>query len=407
MRSLLRRPVLAALALCACVGLVSVPASAGPGDRLQQIHRRQAELRDKYRAADSAVAALSERIEEVDARRDLLKSKVAGLDEKLSELDVRISVYKGRLEAAQREMALLTERIQVVLERLQKRRELLVTRAVAAYEAGPTAYVDGLLSSDSFADLVDRFQYYQSAMHADTVLIDQIGALRSSLEAQRSEVERKQEQIAAAKQALDGTRARVASTRAQKAEALREQQAALSEKQALLRQARAKKERYQQVLDRLDRQSEHIQEILQQQSSAGSAAPGPGDLGGGRLMWPCSGPLTSLFGWRVDPVLGGRRLHAGIDLGCAYGSPVYAADSGTVVFVGQITGYGNVVMVDHGGGMATTYNHLSSFSVSVGEHVGRGDQVASVGSTGYSTGPHLHFEVRINGAPTDPLPYLQ
>jgi murein DD-endopeptidase MepM/ murein hydrolase activator NlpD len=117
--------------------------------------------------------------------------------------------------------------------------------------------------------------------------------------------------------------------------------------------------------------------------------------------------VTSPFGYRTHPIFGDTRLHTGIDIGAPYGAPVYAADNGTVTYVGAMSGYGNVVVVDHGGGLSTTYNHLSAFFVGTGQSVGRGQQVGSVGCTGYCTGPHLHFEVRINGTPVDPMPYLQ
>ena len=100
-------------------------------------------------------------------------------------------------------------------------------------------------------------------------------------------------------------------------------------------------------------------------------------------------------------------MHTGIDIGASYGAPVISADAGTVAYVGAMSGYGNVVVIDHGGGLATTYNHLSAFGVSSGQTVGRGVYIANVGCTGYCTGPHLHFEVRINGSPVDPMPYLQ
>jgi murein DD-endopeptidase MepM/ murein hydrolase activator NlpD len=122
--------------------------------------------------------------------------------------------------------------------------------------------------------------------------------------------------------------------------------------------------------------------------------------GSGALIWPVNAPITSPFGMRWG------RMHEGIDLGAAYGTPIAAAASGTVIYAGWMEGYGNLTVIDHGGGLSTAYGHQSHIAVSIGEQVAQGQIIGNVGSTGHSTGPHLHFEVRVNGAPVDPLGYL-
>ena len=136
----------------------------------------------------------------------------------------------------------------------------------------------------------------------------------------------------------------------------------------------------------------------------GPPAPAPVAAGTG-LLWPTAGPQTSGFGYRVDPVTGARSLHAGIDIGAPIGQSIVAAEAGTVVFAGEETGYGNYTCIDHGGGFATCYAHQSAILVTVGQPVARGEVIGRVGSTGYSTGPHLHFETRVNGTPVDPDGY--
>ncbi|MDQ3646794.1 MAG: M23 family metallopeptidase, partial [Actinomycetota bacterium] len=157
------------------------------------------------------------------------------------------------------------------------------------------------------------------------------------------------------------------------------------------------------------RESDQIAAILAARVAA-AAADTPASVapvGGGQLLWPAAGPLTSGYGYRTHPIFGDERLHTGIDIGASYGAQVIAADAGAVVFAGAMSGYGNAIVIDHGGGLATTYNHLSAFSVGSGQEVGRGAPIGAVGCSGYCTGPHLHFEVRIDGSPVDPMPYLQ
>ena len=282
------------------------------------------------------------------------------------------------------------------------RTDVFTDRAVEAYKAGPSAPLDGLLSAGSFSEFVDRYEYYESALDADTEILDEIEALRSATNQRRVEVEAEEERIAAAKLELENNRSEVASARAVKQDALDTQNALIAEKQSLLQGVASRKDRLARLDAQLARDSVRIESLL-----AGGSSSFAGPVGGGQLSWPANGPVTSGFGYRTHPIFGDSRLHTGIDIGASYGSPVWAADDGTVTFAGTMSGYGNVIIVDHGRGLATTYNHLSAFSVSGGAHVSRGRQIGNVGCTGYCTGPHLHFEVRINGSPVDPMPYLE
>jgi murein DD-endopeptidase MepM/ murein hydrolase activator NlpD len=124
------------------------------------------------------------------------------------------------------------------------------------------------------------------------------------------------------------------------------------------------------------------------------------------MIWPVNGTVTSGYGYRIHPILGKRILHTGIDIAAASGTSIWAADGGTVIYATWVSGYGNTVAIDHGGGISTLYAHQSSMAVSYGQKVKKGQVVGYVGSTGYSTGPHLHFEVRVNGTPVDPMGYL-
>ena len=153
----------------------------------------------------------------------------------------------------------------------------------------------------------------------------------------------------------------------------------------------------------LSKDSETVTALIQQKVAANS---GVMLRGTGQMVHPCAAIITSSFGWRLHPILGYEKFHSGIDFGADYGALIAAADRGTVIFAGWYGGYGNAVIVDHGGGITTLYGHTSDLYVSEGQSVQRGQAIAAVGSTGFSTGPHLHFEVRRDGAPIDPMAFL-
>lgn len=397
-----RSPV--SLALVALSTLLAVaaafPAAADPYEELQENQQRQAQLEAKIGRLNADADRLSVRVSNADASVADAQAKVEFLDGKLARLNERLDEVRADLEAAQKRMALLTAELQDILRRLDSRMDAYTDRAVATYKAGPEAYLDGLLSSQSFSDLIDRYEYVASALTTDSALVEEIDALRAATERRRTLVEEKQEEIALAKAALEDDRAEIATVRAVRAEILARRRAYLQEKRSLLADVQSTKAKAQQVLRQLEADSARIRSLLSGASS------GVAVRGGGQLVWPASGPVTSGYGYRTHPIFGDRRLHTGIDIAAPYGAPVVAADSGVVSYAGVMSGYGNVVVVDHGGGLATVYAHLSSFSVGSGQSVGRGSTIAAVGCTGYCTGTHLHFEVRINGSTVDPMPYL-
>ena len=390
------------LALLGLLATFAVPAAAGPEDRLEVIEDRQDKAEEKLDESRELQGDLEHEISELDEIRDAIEARVDSLDANLAALDSEISDVRDELIEAQRELTSLTEELDQIARRLKRRTELLEARAVEAYKAGPAATIDTLLAAETFSDLVDRYEYYQTTLDADAALVEEIESLQADTRLARDEVEEKQEEIAATKLALEEDRAEVATVREERAGALAEKEDVLSAKGTLLAGAEEQEAQLEDLIAQLEADSQRIQNLL-----AGTASPGaPNPAGGGDLLWPTNGPLTSPFGYRTHPIFGYTRLHSGIDIGAAYGQAVWAADDGRVTYVGAMSGYGNVVVLDHGGGLATTYNHLSSYSVSTGQSVARGQTIAAVGCTGWCTGPHLHFEVRINGSPVDPMPYL-
>lgn len=397
----LRRTVVAAALGALALSGVALPAR---GQSLEEIERRQAAVRERAARLEAQGDDLSVKVAYLDGLRAEAERRVDELDAELGALDRRIEQKQRELTKAQKRMAVLTIELQKILSELTARTDVFVARAIAAYKAGPTAYVEGVLSSESFNDLVDRYEYYSAALDSDSTLIEEIGALRDGVEGRRTEVEERQEQIYEAKVSLQRDRAAVKVKRDERAAVLAEREAIADEKASLLAQVRGKQHRWERIEAQLRKDAAEQRAII---AAAGSSSSGPLPTGGGQLLWPAAGPVTSGFGYRTHPIFGDTRFHSGIDIGAPYGAPVIASDAGTVIFAGVMSGYGNAIVVDHGGGLATSYNHLSSFLVVDGQAVSRGVQIGAVGCTGYCTGPHLHFEVRANGDPVDPMPYLQ
>ena len=374
------------------VGLIgtALPAAADPGDQLDDIRRRQERVEGQINELDARSDELLDRIGILDKKRERVDNRVETLDAQLHDLQVRINEVEDELADAQHRISLLEKELHEILVDLQERTDVYSHRAVAIYKAGPGVYVDGLLTSDNFSELFDRLAYYRASVDADSELINEIQVLRDETTTRREQVEAERARIARAKLRLEQDRDVLARVRAEQA--------------IVLAEVETRKDAKQRIYQQLEQDAAEIQNLL---AASGSSSGGVYPTGGGQLAWPAAGPVTSGFGNRVHPIFGDTRFHAGIDIGAPYGAPVIAAADGRVVYVGAMSGYGNVVVVDHGGGLSTTYNHLSAFHVGSGQSVSRGSQVGSVGCTGYCTGPHLHFEVRVNGAPVDPMPYLQ
>ncbi|HEX2058716.1 MAG TPA: peptidoglycan DD-metalloendopeptidase family protein [Actinomycetota bacterium] len=392
----------AAAGLLLILGL-ALPAAADPGSDLERVREREAEVEAAKQEKLARAADVTERLAVLDRERERVEEKVDALSAEVAVLDDDIARTERKLSSAQKQLALLAAQLDVIERRLGRRTDLLTARVVEAYKAGPAAYLDSLVSSTDFAELVDKIEYRTSAMDSDTELITAIEVLQEKTEHREELAEEKKLEIAAAKAELEADRDALDAKRDERAAVLAEKEAVLAEKRTLLADLQDDARRLAQVEAQLEADEARLVSIIQ----AAPTTAGPPPVGGGQLLMPAAGPITSPYGYRTHPIFGDQRLHTGIDIGAGYGAPVVAADSGTVVFAGTMSGYGNVIAIDHGGGLSTTYNHLSSFYVGTGESVARGSTIGAVGCTGYCTGPHLHFEVRVNGSPVDPMPYLQ
>lgn len=317
-------------------------------------------------------------------------AELSGLQEQLNELVVQ-------LEDNEREL----RQTQIDLSRQQ---DVLCDRMVGIYKSGGSlSYIAALLGDDSvsLSEVADGFSLLSAIAEQDADILSQIRVLKGTILEQRQELEVEHNRVITLQEAQAAVTAELQAADRECKAALVEVEAARTAKKAALKAIEKDQARWTRQEDQLQADSDRVAALLKKSGSTVTTKAGKGVL-----SWPVPGPVTSNFGYRIHPIFKVKKLHTGIDLRAAMGDPIKAAAAGTVVQAGWRGGYGKCVVIDHGGGLATLYAHQSTILVSVGQVVKRGQVIGKIGSTGYSTGAHLHFEVRVNGTPVDPLGYL-
>jgi len=368
----------------------------------------------KKERVDSEIASLNDKIAAVRAREQQLAAEIASVSAKILELEREVGDVSRDLALLEQDLALQQEKLRKITElwRLQTKKlkflrrqhaeaiDRLSDRIVAIYESGNSSVVEVLLSATSFSELVFRIDYVKQIAAQDHRIAQSVGRAKEQMRVAQGRTTVTKRKVAAVTRAVQ---IRTEQTRAARNELVSNQNAlgsARGEKQRTLASVEEQRAAYLHEVGALAQVSAQLASRIQASQSSPSSAAAPVRPSGGGLMWPVSGPVTSPFGWRWG------RMHEGIDIAAPTGTPVYAAASGRVIIAGWMGGYGNLVVIDHGGGLSTAYGHNSSFAVGTGASVSQGQVIAYAGSTGNSTGPHVHFEVRVNGTPVDPLGYL-
>jgi murein DD-endopeptidase MepM/ murein hydrolase activator NlpD len=364
-------------------------------------------------AVDARISALQAEIAEANAQEGVLTSQLSAVVDELEDaqaavdtaqasvttLETELSAEQARLDELTELLARQTKRLHRLQAEYAKAVAILEARVRAAYIDEPPDMVSFLVSASSFDEIIDSVELLNRIGAQDQRIARQVEKARADAAAKRKATIRTKRLQAAA--------VSVIAARTEEARIARDQLAVdrdrlatvESLKQSALTNTRETREEYLREVEALAAQSAALAEQIRgAQEEAGSTGTGQPSAAG--LIWPCDGVVVSGFGMRWG------RMHEGIDIGCAYGSPNRAAAAGTVIYSGWLGGYGNLVVVDHGNGLSTAYAHASSLLVGVGQHVAQGETVSLVGSTGNSSGPHLHFEVRVNGQAVDPLLYL-
>jgi murein DD-endopeptidase MepM/ murein hydrolase activator NlpD len=378
-------------------GLVFAAPAAGndPGDQKQQVDARIATLEREIGAAKDQEGVLTSQLSEVATELRSAQDAVDEAQGSLDQLQSELSSQRAELQRLNRLLTTQTHRLRRLQAEYRRAVTILEQRVRALYMQDPPDLLSFLTSASSFSDVLDNIDFMNRVGLQDQRIAHQVGDAKARAAAERA--------ATLGTRRLTSNTVEVIAARTGEARRVRDELAANRDvllraqqlKSSALADARETREEYLAEVEGLQAQSAALAARIQ--AAQGSSPVAPSTSG---LIWPVNGPVTSGFGMRWG------RMHTGIDIAVPTGTPVHASASGVVVFAGWMSGYGNLVAIDHGGGLATAYAHNSSLLVSVGQKVSQGEVISLSGSTGHSTGPHVHFEVRVNGVPVDPLQYL-
>lgn len=352
----------------------------------QQVNQQNAIKSD----AETVIGSVSEQLRQIEGQLRQATTELNTITEQRVAVENDITLNERQLAEAQK--------------RLEGREAVFYKRVRDIYINGRLSYLDVVIGSKDFSDFANRLEVLKRIIDSDINLISEIKKERAQIEAHKKKLEEDRAKLVELEKAALTKQAEIEQKKA--------------ERNVVLQKAQNDRAVAMQAIEELNASSAQISAMLKERQAARAAAAaaaaqsaGQGSSytwvqGTGQLGWPVSGEITSPYGYRVHPIWGTTIYHSGIDIGVDEGTPVHAADSGVIVWSGWMGGYGYAVVIDHGNGLSTLYGHNSELAVDEGQSVSKGQVVAYAGSTGNSTGPHVHFEVRENGDPVDPMGYL-
>lgn len=378
--------------LTPCFAVMADDDDADLQNQLSDVQSQMDQQAQKKNEAEAVIGSVFEKLRVTQENLDAALKEFKTVSDQLAQTEEQITKTQAELEKTQ--------------ANLSRRQDVLSTRIRDIYMHGQLNYLDVVIGAKDFSDFSNRVELLKRIVNSDMELITSIKDERDKINEQKA--------------VLEQERQKQVELKAESAKKKEEVEKRKAEQQAILNKAQNDKATAEQAFNELEASSQQIGDMLRSRAAARAAAASGSDSSGGgsdssyyqpvsgsgRFIWPVNGVITSPFGYRNHPIFGRQILHSGIDIGVDSGTPVHAADSGVVVEAGWLGGYGYAVVIDHGNGLSTLYGHNSSLNVSAGQSVSQGQVIAYSGSTGNSTGPHVHFEVRANGDPVDPTGYL-
>ena len=360
-----------------CQGFAVPSLAENLEDELSDVQSQMNEAQHRKELAEEQIGSVSELLRQIQSELDVALNELHAIEVQQSQVNAQIQQTEVELAAAQK--------------RLDERERILNKRLRDVYMHGKLNYLEVILGAKNFTDFANRLEFLKRIVSADLNLIAEIRAERELILQKKQQLEAQRQQLAQLQAEAEAKKTVVENKKQDQLIVL----ARLQDEKALAEASYAELQATSQDIEA------RIRARQQQGASAGQVV-----HGSGVFVWPTSGPITSPFGYRIHPIFGTQIYHSGIDIGVDTGTPIVAADSGVVIEADWLGGYGYAVVIDHGNGLSTLCGHNSELAVSPGQSVQQGQVIAYAGSTGYSTGPHCHFEVRVNGSPVDPMGYL-
>lgn len=395
-----QRKKIGIILLALSLAIPSFPIYADPKQEI-------ADSKDKISSLEDEKKRVQEAISDLESLKADTAAYVTKLDENLKQLSDEISRLADDITAKEGEITVTQEALAQAKETEAEQYASMKLRIKYMYEKGDTSFIDMIMTANSWSELLNRAEYITKISEYDRKKLDEYQETREEIAAQEVKLEQEHGELVTLKEQTEAKQDSVETLVAQKQQEIAAYNAKINEAEGQVNELNAAIKEQENAIAAMEA------EIKRQEEAARKAAEEVGrqytqrTLSGG-MVWPCpaSSRISSYFGSRESPTEGASTSHKGIDIPASTGSSVIAAASGQVVIATYSVSAGNYVMINHGSGVYTVYMHMSSIAVSQGQEVSQGQKVGAVGSTGYSTGPHLHFGVRKNGTYVDPLSYV-
>jgi len=357
------------------------PAQAEPTiqqqrSRLQQIQQRLDAVRAKAR--------------QLKAKEQSAVSHLSVLQQKLERTQIQLEDSQFRLNRSQSRLKATGQALDKATSKFERQQVTAGSRMRAIFKHRQTNLWEALLTAPDLVAFMTRYQFFKHVTKQDAQILFELDRQMAEITHQKRKYDEQVQTISSITATISNQKAVIEEDR--------------EEQSSFVSKLRTERAAYEQAAEQLERDSRQIETMIRRMLASRKKTP---RMGTGRFLMPVSGSLNSNFGPRLHPIHKVVKPHRGVDFGAPHGTPIRAAEGGVVLYVGWYGGYGKIVMIDHGGDLVTLYAHTSRYVVETGAKIARGQVIAYIGSTGLSTGPHLHFEVRRNGTPVNPIGYLR